>query len=200
MQWYSAVDRLSDPFGRTAARTVGRPFCSSRTRRRSCSAAVVGLLAWLWMCGLPKPYHPLFAADAVERATQDRYLLVFPPAETLTDWIETTLQPLAIHDIGTRSRTDRMRRGRRPASSLLLLASCDESMDRQNRFKTYGTADRAARLAGRRRGAAAGRRHGGAGRLSRGSREIAEPPAGLAGAACSGGGSATKSIARPATG
>src|SRR5581483_1958161 len=38
-------------------------------------AAVIGILAWMVMSGFPKLFHPLFAADVVERANQDRYVL-----------------------------------------------------------------------------------------------------------------------------
>jgi hypothetical protein len=61
-------------------------------------AAVVGILAWLWMCGLPRPYHPLFAADVVERASQDRYLLVFSAQDQIRARIEHHLRPLAVHE------------------------------------------------------------------------------------------------------
>lgn len=63
------------------------------------AAAIVGLLAWLWMSGLPKPHHPLFYADITERAVQDRYLLVFPRDATLAAWIADHLKPRAVHEV-----------------------------------------------------------------------------------------------------
>jgi hypothetical protein len=61
-------------------------------------AGVVGLLGWLWMCGLPKPHHPLFEAPVTLRASQDRYLLVFVRERGLQSWIEQHLMPVAIHE------------------------------------------------------------------------------------------------------
>jgi len=47
-------------------------------------AAVAGIACWLWVCGLPRLHHPLFAVPGIERATQDRFFLAVPapsPAE-----------------------------------------------------------------------------------------------------------------------
>lgn len=62
------------------------------------SAAVVGLLGWMWMCGLPKPFHILFEAKVTLRASQDRYLLVFRRERGLEAWIEKHLGPIAVHE------------------------------------------------------------------------------------------------------
>lgn len=59
-------------------------------------AGVVGMLAWLWFCGLPKLYHPLFEASATSRASQDRYVLVFPAAQEIDDWLKNNLDPVTI--------------------------------------------------------------------------------------------------------
>jgi hypothetical protein len=99
MQWYSAV--------------VAYPVISGNRPMNSwpafllvpyeitiLSAAVVGLLAWMWMCGLPKPYHPLFFAKITGRAVQDRcYLLVFPRNAELAAWIAEDLKPRQIHEV-----------------------------------------------------------------------------------------------------
>ena len=48
------------------------------------AAAVAGFVALLTLCGLPRLNHPLFDCEAVERATDDRYLLLIraPPDST----------------------------------------------------------------------------------------------------------------------
>lgn len=63
------------------------------------SAAIVGVLAWMWMCGLTKLFHPLFAAPAVERAAQDTYLLVFPRSQSAERWIRSQLRSSHIHEL-----------------------------------------------------------------------------------------------------
>lgn len=46
-------------------------------------ASIAGFMRFLFETGLPRLYHPLFAADGIERATQDRFFLVVaaPPAD-----------------------------------------------------------------------------------------------------------------------
>lgn len=39
------------------------------------SSAVTGFVALLWLCGLPRLHHPLFAIDGFERASIDRFWL-----------------------------------------------------------------------------------------------------------------------------
>jgi hypothetical protein len=39
------------------------------------TAAVVGVTALLWLCGLPRLDHPIFSATGFERASQDRFFL-----------------------------------------------------------------------------------------------------------------------------
>jgi hypothetical protein len=98
MQWYSAVaDYPIDSGGRPL--NSWPAFLLVPYEAAILSAAIVGLLAWMWMCGLPKLFHFLFTAAATERAVQDRYLLVFMCESGLAQWIETHLQPLAIHEI-----------------------------------------------------------------------------------------------------
>ena len=98
MQWYSAVFDYPINSG-------GRPldswpaFLLVPYETAILSAGIVGLLGWMWMCGLPKLFHPLFAADATERAVQDRFLLVFPLEKTLAHWVTTHLKPDALHEI-----------------------------------------------------------------------------------------------------
>ena len=40
------------------------------------AAAIAGFAALLVLCGLPRLHHPLFESEAVERATDDRYILL----------------------------------------------------------------------------------------------------------------------------
>jgi hypothetical protein len=40
------------------------------------AAALCGVLALLWSCGLPRLHHPLFEIPGFERATQDRFFLL----------------------------------------------------------------------------------------------------------------------------
>lgn len=98
MQWYSAV--IDYPIN-----SGGRPlnswpaFLPVPYESAILLAAVVGILAWLWMCGLPKLFHPLFSATVVERVSQDRYLLVFRKRDRLADRIQTALRPRAVYEL-----------------------------------------------------------------------------------------------------
>jgi hypothetical protein len=60
----------------------------------SAFGAVFGMLA---LNGLPKFYHPVFAMKGVERATDDRFLLVIEAADPKFD-IEGT--PRLLEDLG----------------------------------------------------------------------------------------------------
>jgi hypothetical protein len=44
-------------------------------------AAIVGFTAFLVECGLPQLYHPLFATEGFERASQDRFVLAIERPE-----------------------------------------------------------------------------------------------------------------------
>jgi len=86
MQWYSAV--IDYPMN-----SGGRPlnswpaFLLVPYETAILSAAVVGILAWMWLCGLPRLFHPLFAYPAVERASQDQYVLVFAADPKTAGWL-----------------------------------------------------------------------------------------------------------------
>ena len=98
LQWYSAViDYPIDSGGRPM--NSWPAFLLVPYECAILAASVVGLLTWMWMCGLPKPFHPLFAAAVTERAVQDRYLLVFPRDDGLAQWIDAKLHPLAVHEV-----------------------------------------------------------------------------------------------------
>lgn len=98
MQWYSAVFDYPTNSG-------GRPFNSWPAfllvpyELAILSAGIVGLLGWMWMCGLPKLFHPLFSAAITARAVQDRYLLVFRHEPSLARWIAAHLKPKNLYEI-----------------------------------------------------------------------------------------------------
>jgi hypothetical protein len=100
MQWYSASIDYPILSG-------GRPFNSWQVfvivpyEATILFAATFGVLAWIWMCGLPKLHHPLFAAPIVRRAVQDRYLLLFPLDNETGEWIAATLVPVAVYEAHT---------------------------------------------------------------------------------------------------
>ena len=87
MQWYSAV--IDYP-----VHSGGRPLNSWPTfllvpyETAILLAATIGVLAWMWLCGLPKLYHPLFDIPVVERANQDRYLLIFAADSKTRTWLK----------------------------------------------------------------------------------------------------------------
>lgn len=98
MQWYSAaVDYPINSGGRPL--NSWPAFLLVPYETAILSAAVVGVLGWLWMCGLPRLFHPLFEAPVVERATQDRYLLVFRRQSNVAAKINSLLHPIAIHEL-----------------------------------------------------------------------------------------------------
>lgn len=45
------------------------------------AAAVAGFAAFLVRCGLPRLNHPLFEVPGIDRASQDRFMLVLDPLE-----------------------------------------------------------------------------------------------------------------------
>ncbi|HWB51489.1 MAG TPA: quinol:electron acceptor oxidoreductase subunit ActD [Stellaceae bacterium] len=98
MQWYSAV--IDYPINSGGRGLNSWPaFLLVPYETAILSAAVVGLLGWLWLCGLPRPHHALFAAAVVERASQDRFLLVFNARDRSKAQIEHRLQPHAVYEI-----------------------------------------------------------------------------------------------------
>jgi hypothetical protein len=98
MQWYSAV--IDYPINSGGRGLNSWPaFLLVPYETAILGAAIVGILGWLWMCGLPRPYHPLFAADVVERASQDRYLLVFTARGGLKAQLESRLQAQAVYEL-----------------------------------------------------------------------------------------------------
>jgi hypothetical protein len=65
-------------------------------------SGVGGFIVWLFDCGLPSLHHPLFDVSRIERASQDRFFLVFEVRETLRDEIATLvshLRPLSTTEV-----------------------------------------------------------------------------------------------------
>jgi hypothetical protein len=75
LQWYSAV--IDYPIN-----SGGRPLNSWQVfwlvpfEVGVFAAALCGVIALLWSCGLPRLHHPLFEISGFERATQDRFFLL----------------------------------------------------------------------------------------------------------------------------
>jgi hypothetical protein len=75
LQWYSAV--IAYPLN-----SGGRPLNSWQVfllvpfEVGVFAAALSGVVAFLWSCGLPRLHHPLFEIPGFERATQDHYFLL----------------------------------------------------------------------------------------------------------------------------
>jgi hypothetical protein len=75
LQWYSAV--IDYPFN-----SGGRPLNSWQVfllvpfEVGVFAAALSGVVAFLWSCGLPRLHHPLFEIPGFERATQDHFFLL----------------------------------------------------------------------------------------------------------------------------
>jgi ActD protein len=75
LQWYSAV--IDYPLN-----SGGRPLNSWQVfllvpfEVGVFAAALSGVIAFMWSCGLPRLHHPLFEIPGFERATQDRFFLL----------------------------------------------------------------------------------------------------------------------------
>jgi Protein of unknown function (DUF3341) len=78
LQWYSAV--INYPIN-----SGGRPLNSWQVfwlvpfEVGVFAAALCGVIALFWSCGLPRLHHPLFEVPGFERATQDRFFLLAAP-------------------------------------------------------------------------------------------------------------------------
>ena len=78
LQWYSAV--INYPIN-----SGGRPLNSWQVfwlvpfEVGVFAAALCGVIALFWSCGLPRLHHPLFEIPGFERATQDRFFLLAAP-------------------------------------------------------------------------------------------------------------------------
>jgi hypothetical protein len=82
LQYYSAVYDYPLNFG-------GRPLHSWQVfllvpfEVGIFAAALSGVLAFLWSCGLPRLHHPLFEVPGFERATRDRFFLLAGSGDTI---------------------------------------------------------------------------------------------------------------------
>lgn len=65
-------------------------------------SGVGGLITMFVQCRLPSLHHPLFEIPAIERASRDRFFLVFEAADDLHDVVAeqiTQLQPLSVNEV-----------------------------------------------------------------------------------------------------
>ena len=77
-EWWSAVRAY--PFNEGGRPLFSWPvFLLSPFEIGMLAAAVAGFACFLVRCGLPRLNHPLFLVPGVERASQDRFLLVVDP-------------------------------------------------------------------------------------------------------------------------
>jgi hypothetical protein len=73
LQWYAAHDYALNIGGRPL--TSWPAFVPVTFELMVLTAALTGVGALFWLCGLPRLDHPLFALPGFERASQDRYFL-----------------------------------------------------------------------------------------------------------------------------
>jgi len=101
MQWYSAAVDYPIISG-------NRPFNSwpifFLVTYEACIlfGSIAGFIAFARDCRLPSLHHPLFNIAAIERATQDRFFLVFETTETAREQISvvvTNLRPLTVNEV-----------------------------------------------------------------------------------------------------
>lgn len=84
LQWYSAV--IDYPLN-----SGGRPLNSWQVfllvpfEVGVFAAALSGVIALLWSCGLPRLHHPVFDIPGFERATQDHYFLLAASGDNRDD-------------------------------------------------------------------------------------------------------------------
>ncbi len=98
MQWFSAVVDYPVISGNRPLHSW-QVFLLVPYETAILSAAIAGVLGWMYMCGLLQLHHPLFDARVTLRASQDRYLLVFRDAGELKTWASQHLKPLAVHEL-----------------------------------------------------------------------------------------------------
>ncbi|MFY9641362.1 MAG: DUF3341 domain-containing protein [Rhodomicrobium sp.] len=78
LEWFSSASAYPINSG-------GRPFFSWQVfmlvpfEAGVLAAGIAGFITFLYTCGLPSLYHPVFDARGVERATCDRFFLVVNP-------------------------------------------------------------------------------------------------------------------------
>ena len=94
MQWYSAAVDYPLISG-------GRPFNSwpifFLVSYEACIlfGGIAGFIAFARDCRLPSLHHPLFNVEAIERATQDRFFLIFEASETAREEISDVVTRLS---------------------------------------------------------------------------------------------------------
>ncbi|QYM78803.1 DUF3341 domain-containing protein [Horticoccus luteus] len=73
MQWFAARDYAYDVGSRPLHSWPA--FVPVTFELTILTATIIGVLGLLWLAGLPRLDHPMFAAPGFERASQDRYFL-----------------------------------------------------------------------------------------------------------------------------
>lgn len=80
--------------------------------------SVIGICGMLAMCGLPRPYHPVFNCPDFSLATKDRFFLCLEAADPKFHPRDTwqflsQMQPLAVNEVSNvyRSGSERLRSG-----------------------------------------------------------------------------------------
>jgi hypothetical protein len=98
MQWYSAV--IDYPLLSGGRGLNSWPaFLIVPYETTILAASVTGTLCLIGLCGLPKLFHPVFAAAVTERAAQDHYVLVFRARPDVRELFESSLQPTTLEEI-----------------------------------------------------------------------------------------------------
>ena len=138
LQWYSAV--IDYPIN-----SGGRPLNSWQVfllvpfEVGVFAAALCGVVAFLWSCGLPRLHHPLFEVPGFERATQDRFFLLPPPPKESGEAITRSSSCPASRRRGRGDGGPSAMRCRMLFALLPRSCSADatRSMTQQNRYDTY---------------------------------------------------------------
>lgn len=60
------------------------------------AAGIAGLVTFLYTCGLPSLYHPVFDIPGIERATSDRFFLIADPVGD--ERVETRMRELLVKE------------------------------------------------------------------------------------------------------
>jgi hypothetical protein len=64
------------------------------------SASIIGVLGLLFLCGFPRPYHPVFNVPAFRRASQDKFFLAIEHTDPRFDIDETRRLLEGLHPVG----------------------------------------------------------------------------------------------------
>ena len=134
LQWWSAVHDYPLNVG-------GRPlnswpvFLLVPFEVGMLAAAIAGLIALFWRCGLPRLHHPVFEAAGFERASQDRFFLLAEALERARRHSCARSCSDAGALVGLGGKAVRLASSSSPR---LALAGCkDQSMREQKRYDVF---------------------------------------------------------------